>query len=349
MRPLVRNAALNGYLALTRSLAVDPQPLLRSAGLANTDLAIHNKWIPADAVAQLLELSAVVTGEENFGLRLAEDRRFSNLGPVGLIARDEPDVRSALEMIMRYLHLHNEALHIGISETNSLVTVQLRIVLGTPTECRQAIELIVGAFHCIIRSLAGYTWNPVTVCFMHHAPNDLATHHRVLGPSIRFGEEFNGIIFYADDLDAPNTLSDPLLRPYTRQYLEAVALPRPTADVDRIRNLIEALLPTGRCSLQQVAHSLGVDRKTVHRHLARSNETFSSALNSTRIHLAQQYVGQQNRPLTQVAELLGFSALSAFSRWFRGEFGSSPRAWRVTRNHEVNRPGSNGSSTLEED
>ncbi|MFG2517595.1 AraC family transcriptional regulator [Streptomyces sp. NPDC048527] len=334
MRPLVRNGALNGYLELTRSLAVDPQPLLREAGLASTDLAMHNKWIPADAVAQLFELSAAATGEEKFGLRLAEDRRFSNLGPVGLVARDEPDVRSALEMIMRYMHLHNEALHIQMSETNSLVTVKLRVVLGAPTECRQTTELIVGALHRVIRSLVGSSWQPVTVCFMHHPPNDLTTHHRVLGPSIRFGEEFNGIIFYADDLDAPNSLSDPLLRPYTRQYLEAVALPRPTTDVDRIRNLIEALLPTGRCSLQQVAHSLGVDRKTVHRYLAKSNETFSSALNSTRVQLAQQYVGQQNRPLTQVAELLGFSALSAFSRWFRGEFGSSPRAWRASRNQE---------------
>ncbi|MCX4820199.1 helix-turn-helix domain-containing protein [Streptomyces sp. NBC_01142] len=74
---------------------------------------------------------------------------------------------------------------------------------------------------------------------------------------------------------------------------------------------------------------MGVDRKTVHRHLARSGETFSSVLNHTRVQLARQYLGNQNRPLTQIAELLGFSALSTFSRWFRDEFGSSPTAWRT--------------------
>ncbi|MER6945311.1 AraC family transcriptional regulator [Nonomuraea sp. NPDC000554] len=129
-------------------------------------------------------------------------------------------------------------------------------------------------------------------------------------------------------------LSDPLLRPYARQYLEAIASPRPTADVDRVRDLIEALLPTGRCSLQQVAHSLGVDRKTVHRHLATAGETFSSVLGATRRQLAQRYVGHQNRPLTQVAELLGFSTLSTFSRWFRNEFGSSARAWRAAHHRD---------------
>ncbi|WP_432168615.1 AraC family transcriptional regulator [Streptomyces sp. bgisy031] len=334
MRPLLRNAALNGYLELTRSLGVDPSPLLRSVGLDTTDLALPNKWIPADAVAQLLELSATVTGRVDFGLRLAEGRRFSNLGPVSLAARDEPDVRSALALITRYLHLHNEALRLVVSESDGLVTLKVHIAPGMPAECPQSVELNTGALHRILHSLVGATWKPVTVCFTHQPPADLAAHHRLLGPSVRFGEEFNGMVVYSSDLDAPNALSDPLFRPYTRQYLETIATPRHTSDADRIRDLIEALLPTGRCSLQQVAHSLGVDRKTVHRYLARSDETFSSVLNTTRVRLVRQYVGHQDRPLTQVAELLGYSSLSAFSRWFRKEFGSCPRAWRAARHAE---------------
>ncbi|MCK7621635.1 AraC family transcriptional regulator [Streptomyces sp. RS10V-4] len=333
MRPLVRNAALNGYVELARSLGAEPLQLLRTAGLHPADLAVHPKWISADAVAELLELSAAATGREDFGLRLAEGRPFSNLGPVSLAAREEPDVRCALEMVTRYLHLHNEAIHIRISETNGLATIKVSTVLGAPTGCRQSIQLIIGVLLRNLRSLANHGWEPVTVCFTHDAPADLSTHHRVLGPSIRFGEAFDGVVIYASDLDAPNALSDPLLRPYTRQYLETIAFPRPTADVDRIRDLIEALLPTGRCSLHQVAHSLGIDRKTVHRHLARSGETFTSLLNATRRQLAQQYVSSRRRPLTEVAELLGFSASSAFSRWFRTEFGSSPRTWRSAHRH----------------
>jgi AraC-like DNA-binding protein len=57
-------------------------------------------------------------------------------------------------------------------------------------------------------------------------------------------------------------------------------------------------------------------------------------LNGVRVQLARQYVGNQSRPLTQTAELLGFSALSAFSRWFREEFGTSATAWRAARRDE---------------
>ncbi|MFD5391737.1 AraC family transcriptional regulator [Streptomyces sp. NPDC127074] len=329
MKRLIRNVVLNGYVELARSLGADPLRLMASVGLDASDLAMHNSWIPADAAVDLIERSAVTTGREDFGVRLAESRRLSTLGPISLAAREEPDVRSALEVIMRHQHLHNEALRSRLTETNGLATIQLALDLGTVPAGRQATELLVGAIHRYLHSLIGSDWKPVTVLFTHDAPADTATHRRVLGPALRFGQEVNGIVFYAADLNAPNKLSDPLLRPYARQYLEAFAVPRPEAEVDRIRDLIEALLPTGRCSLQQVAHSLGVDRKTVHRHLAQSGETFSSVLSSTRAQLAQQYLGNQDRTLTQIAELLGFSALSTFSRWFRDEFGSSPKAWRA--------------------
>jgi AraC-like DNA-binding protein len=331
MRPLVRNAVLTDYVELVRSLDADPIPLLAAAGLDVSDLAAHNRWLRADAVARLLELSAAATSREDFGLLLAEGRRLSILGPVSLAAREEPDIRSALEMLIRYEHLHNEALRTRLSESFGLATVELSLDTGTTAQTRQAAELGVGAAHRIIRSLMGSEWHPLTVCFTHRPPADLGTHHRVLGPSVRFRQDFTGVVFYARDLDAPNTMSDPQLRPYTREYLKSVARPRHSTDADRVREIVEALIPTGRCSLQQVARTLAVDRKTVHRRLAEAGATFSSVLASTRAELAQQYVGQQERTLTDSAELLGFTSVSTFSRWFRAQFGSSPTAWRAAR------------------
>jgi AraC-like DNA-binding protein len=35
------------------------------------------------------------------------------------------------------------------------------------------------------------------------------------------------------------------------------------------------------------------------------------------------------RPLNEIAGMLGFSGLSAFSRWFKNRFGRSPSKWRT--------------------
>jgi AraC-like DNA-binding protein len=90
---------------------------------------------------------------------------------------------------------------------------------------------------------------------------------------------------------------------------------------DKVRCLVREVLPPGRCSVEEVAQHLGVDRRTVHRHLARSGETFSSLVDEVRAGLAEIYLeGNRGRP-ADVADLLGFSGLSAFSRWHKRHFG----------------------------
>ncbi|GAB2633220.1 AraC family transcriptional regulator [Prescottella soli] len=328
MTLLVRNAALTGCLELIRSRECDPLPLLRSVGLQVADLDMPNQWIAIDAAAQLLELSADATGLADFGLRLAENRKISNLGPISVAAQGEPDVRSVLMTLSRYRHLHSEAINVRMVEADDLAKVRLDFGTTPAGASRQFSEMMVGSLLRLIKIVVGGRWAPAIVCFTHAAPADLTLHRRSLGSSIRFGENFNGFAFYASDLDSPNNLFDHSFQPFAKKYIETIASPRPVDDLDRIRELIESTLPTGRCSLQHVAKTLGVNRTTVHRLLGRSNTTFSEILNTTRADLARRYVTNRTSSLTDVACLLGFSELSAFSRWFRNEFGSSPTAWR---------------------
>ncbi|MFE7215900.1 AraC family transcriptional regulator [Streptomyces sp. NPDC057611] len=334
MKPLVRNAALNSYVEVSQSLGIDPRSLMRRVGLDPVGLAVQDRWISGVAVAQLLELSAATSHREDFGLLLAERRRFSNLGRISLVIREEPDVRSVLELLVRHEYMYNEMLRSRLSEAHGLANLKVSLELGEVMAARQAVELAVGAFHQVLRKFLGTRWQAVSVCFTHSAPADTGTHRRVFGPVVEFDREFNGIVFYAGDLDAPNPMSDPLLRTYARQYFESIAVSRDTTVLDRVRELIEVLLPTGRCSIEQVAYSLGVDRRTVHRHLSASGETFSSLLNVTRTQLAEQLVANQRHSLTEISRLLGFSAPSAFSRWFSGRFGCSPREWRLRRTRQ---------------
>ncbi|MEN0135463.1 MAG: AraC family transcriptional regulator [Rhodococcus sp. (in: high G+C Gram-positive bacteria)] len=329
MKPLARYAALNGYVELCRSLGLEPAPMLRAAGLDPSGLGLQDRWIPAAAIARLLEQSADGSGYGDFGVRLAERRQFSNLGPLSLVVREEPDVRSALRVLTRYEHTYNEALRTRMSERGGLVTLRVELDVGEATEVRQSVELAIGVLYRLLRGFLGGGWKPLAVCFPHPAPADTATHRRLFGPVLNFDHEFAGIVLEAGDLNAPNKMSDPLLRPYTQQLLESWEPSDDVTIVSRVRELIELLLPTGRCSVEQVARSLGVDRRTVHRRLAESGETFSSVLDGTRTELAERMVANPRLNLTEIADMLAFSAPSNFSRWFRGRFGVSPSRWRA--------------------
>ena len=329
MKPLARYAAITGYADLCASLGMDPTPLLRGVGLDPAGLGLPDRWIPAVAIARLLERSAAVARCPDFGLRMVERRRFANLGPVSLVLREEPDVRSALKFLMRYQHMYNEALRMRLVESEDVATIRVALELGEPADTRQATELAVGVLHRLLRDFRGGHWQPLAVCFTHLAPEDTSAHLEAFGPMVKFDQEFTGIVLYTSDLDAPNSMSGPSIGPYARQFLDTLDTRPEATPVTRVRQLIELLLPTGRCSVEQVARSLGVDRRTVHRHLAEAGQTYSSVLNATRVDLAEHLVAGRRYSLTEVADLVGFSSASNFSRWFRNEFGCSPKQWRA--------------------
>jgi len=114
---------------------------------------------------------------------------------------------------------------------------------------------------------------------------------------------------------------------YAQQYLDSILEHPHSTTADKVRQFVRALLPSGRCSIGQVAQHLGMDRRTVQR----DAETFSSIVDAVRVELATRYLTTADRPLAEVADLLGFSGLSALSRWFSGRFDCSAWAWRAAQ------------------
>ncbi|WP_433566584.1 AraC family transcriptional regulator [Nocardia sp. CA-151230] len=338
MKPLARYAALSGYVEACRSAEIEPAPLMRAVGLDPASLGQQDRWISAAAVARLLEHSAAASGCADFGLRLAEHRRFSNLGPLSLVLREEPDVRKALRILQRYEHTYNEALRMRMTDANGVTTIRIDAELGEPVETRHFVELAMAVLHTILRRFLGTGWRPVAVCFTHSAPTGIDTHLRRFGPVIEFDHDFNGIVLETTDLQTPKRMADPHMRSYAQQVLDTLPSPQDITITYRVRQTIELLLPTGRCTSEHVARSLGLSRRALHRQLASSGETFSTLLTATRADLAGRMVMNPRHSLTDIADLLGFSALSNFSRWFHGHFGCSPTQWR-SRPQTEPRPG----------
>lgn len=89
-----------------------------------------------------------------------------------------------------------------------------------------------------------------------------------------------------------------------------------------------ALLPGGGCTAALVARHLGVDRRTLHRHLAAQGQSFSGLLQELRCEWVEKHLRQGQLPLADSATLLGFASQSAFAYWFRSRFGCSVSRWR---------------------
>jgi AraC-like DNA-binding protein len=110
------------------------------------------------------------------------------------------------------------------------------------------------------------------------------------------------------------------------------------AYASRIREVISAGLPSGEAKASRVARLLGTTRRTLHARLARGGLNYSTVLQSVRCELSRQYLSG-GRSITDVAGLVGFESLSAFTQWFRRTFACTPSSWRVARrDRETSKP-----------
>ena len=327
----IRSASLTNFGEVARTSGLDPARLLREVGLPLRCLREPEMRIPIEAVRRLLETAAERSGVEAFGLLMAETRRLSNLGPIGLLVREQPTVRLAIEALARYTRRLNEALFLTIEESGEVVVLREELIVGHAGPVRQSTELAIGVVFRTLRAFLGPDWKPRRVCFAHDAPADRSVHQRVFGRTVEFGHDFNGIVCARRDLEAPNPNADPAMMRYARHLVEGDPEAGPQRTTAQVRELVVALIATGDCTIDAVAQHLGVDRRTVHRRLTAEGETFSGIIDGVRRELALRYLDNRNRTLAEVASLLGFSAPSGFSRWFRRQFKQTASAQRRER------------------
>ena len=331
MQRLIRSAVLSNYVEVARSVGLDPYRMIAEFRLPPASLTDPEVKVSADAIGRLLEESAARSGKLDFGLRLADQRTVANLGALALLVREQPTIRKALDVMAGYMFLHSESLLLKVKERDGEVTLSLGFDVNRPVPIRQGVELGIGFLHRCLQQLFRERWKPQLVSFTHAAPQKKEAWRKFFGADVLFGQDFNGIVCRSRDLDAAVPAADARMAHHVQQYLDSIASRRNSTMTASVRECIYTMLPSGLCSAQTVATRLGVDRRTIHRHLARENQTFSSVLDSVRAELVTRYIENRDRPLASVAELLGFSAVSAFSRWFRNQFGCSVTDWRAGR------------------
>lgn len=329
---VVRSASLAGYAEVARQAGLDPLRMLREFGLPRRCLEEPELKVPVDAVRQLLEASAERSHVEGFGLMMAEARQLSDLGPLGLLVREQPTLRLAIEAYVRHGRRLNDSLFLTFEESGDVIVLRQELIVGRSGPVRQSTELAIGIALRMLRSFLGPNWRPLRVCFAHDPPRDRSVHDRVFGRNaVEFGHDFNGIVCARRDLDLPNRNADPGIARLAHAMLDSSAPAVDASMTGRVKDLVVLLLGTGACTVERAAEHLGVDRRTIHRHLAREGQTFSGVVDSVRRELAVRYVRDQQRSLVDVTTLLGFAAPSSFSRWYRQNFGVSPARHRTGR------------------
>jgi len=317
MTLLARSAVLEGLDVVARERGLVPASLLRAAGIPERALSERDLRISSEQVASLLEMTARQAGIDDLGLRMALVRRPSVMGPLRLLLREQPTVGQAIAALAKFSWAQIEGLGLTIEDDGEIALLRLEIDPALAPANREASELTLASLTGLLREFIGRDWQPEMVLFIHPRPASLTRHLACFGRVPMFGQEQTGLVVTSAELRQPIEGADPGAAAMVERLL-GQAGPGPAArEADRVLTLIRAALSRGDCRDDRIAQRLGIDRRTLHRRLARDGTSFTALVQQARREALGPMVAA-GYSKTEIAGRLGFSCLSAFSRWSRG-------------------------------
>ena len=312
-----RSAILNGFAATVSRLGGQPGRYLQEQGLPLSALSQQDLLLPTRDVLALFSDTAMALDVEDLGLRLAQIRPFSTMGPISLAMREQTSVGAALGSLAENVHIQAQGISLRVIEEGNLVFLSPVIDAAVGGPRQQPVELMLAALCSLLRQFLGLQWKPHTVLFMHKAPEQSARHLEVFGSEPLFNCDRNALVLPRDVLSHPITNSDPVFAKQLDQFLSSMDQRTSGGATSNTRELIAQLLPQGLASVDAVAACMGITRRTLHRLLSREGTSYRELLQETRYQQLQDFQEAGNLQQQEIADRLGFLSSSAFSRWKR--------------------------------
>jgi len=341
--PTVVAAAPKAFLEFAVARGADRDRLLRRACIHARDLADPNGRVPIVRYVAMMEAAIDLCREPALPLLYGEHVPTEDLSIVPFIAAHGASVDDIRTKVNRYAALMVD----DGTDGPALETIPrggkiwIRLVSALyaryPVLTESGVARTVCAVRTRLRSLGGRQTTlrfPDALHFTYPEPPHRKEYDRLFGVPMTFASDMNAIVV------DPAFLSMPTPQPYgaaaamvTEHAEQLLAqLTGPTSTRSSVEAALLRHLESGEVGMAEIARQLGLSRATLLRRLKAEGATFVEVLATVRKNRALQLLDNENRPVRETAQLLGFADAAAFSRAFKRWTGRSPK--EIRRLHE---------------
>ena len=343
------SADVTGLLtAFMQDRNINPTEVLQILTFEQGKTAVtYQQWW--DALALLGELSNI----EHIGLELGKRFTPEFSGIVGYLSLSAVNLKEAATYFEHFHQLLAGGTGAKIERKGDRICCQ-----WLPAYCsanKDSDETLISALVSFARLVTGNNnLSPSKIGFMHNQPLDISQYNEFFCCEITFNCSALFIEVPIALGDILSTTSNPTLGAILQQQAQSMldVIPSPSSDIiTNVRqHIIDTLsshtssspasssptmpspkttqehtqTPTDELTQDNVAIHLGISSRTLHRKLAEKNIRFSTLLQEVRYQLAKQYLNEGDLSISAVANILGYSEQSAFTRAFKNWSGMTP-------------------------
>jgi AraC-like DNA-binding protein len=312
---------------------VSRQRFLKAAQLEAATLEQADARLPRSRVWQSCETALDLTGDPAFGLHWAERLTPSSFNLVSLLVTHANTIRQAFETLFQYGRLLTDQLGLEVRERERTVEVRYARSRGASLRIqRLEAELSTLGLYRMLRALNADA-RPERVTFEYSAPLQRAEYTRLFDGAERFDQPFTGIVFDRTLMNSSSPRKDEDLHTELRALAERriVQLVHQEPYAQRVREILIKRAAPHEADMNTVARVLGFSTRSLRRHLAAENTSYSAIANDTFATLAKRLLRDERRTLQETAYQMGFANLSSFHRAFKRWTGTTPRSFRSSR------------------
>jgi AraC-like DNA-binding protein len=309
---------------------IELEPLLRAAGLTAAQIADADARLDVQAQIVFVDQVARVLGRDRLGFELAQTFELRTIGLLYYVAASSATLSEAVQRLQRFSAVSNEAAVFRCSGAGEM-EIRLDYAGVARHSDRHQVEFLLTVLVRVCRAITGLTLRPARVEIAHPRAEGRPEYNSFFGCAPTFQAAYDAVAFEEACRHLPIVGADSHLRDILVRYCEETLWSRrKLRDSFRtqVENAITPLLPHGRPKARVIAEKLHMSPRTLARRLSDEGLTFASVLDQMRRTLATGYLEDPKLPISQIAWLLGYEEVGAFTHAFRRWTGQAPSSTR---------------------
>lgn len=334
LNPVIDEWVTAGSVVILESIAckagVDWQRLLAEVRLDPDQTGDPDRRLPIQTVLALFEGFGSECKDENVLFDAFYRLPAGDAGSFDYVALFAPSIRQALENWRRFHPSRSNCIECHFEETSEegLFTWHISGRFGPRNVfSTAAVAYLIGRLERMLGDGC-----PAPLWLEHPAlpPKQMPAFLAPYARRVRFNSQVTRLRLPASVLDRQPVGSDPnlyrIVEGAAQRALSEAAGPQ--SPLSTVAVMISSTMKDGDCSIRAVAHRLGMSERSLQRTLEGAGTTFRKLLDDVRRHKAKTYLVETGLPVGEIAQQLGFSEISAFSRAVKQWYGVSPRTLR---------------------
>jgi len=317
------------FLSILRIL--QKMGLKKEGLLAHIDVAEAHVFSPKSRISReqlyaVFEFASAELNEPNIGMKVGYEFRvhtFTDTGSVLALCRT---LAEAAQVNAHYQVLTENIGQGSFERRPNGAYMCWKEGFTNHNKYRHLTELLFAGYSTTTNWLAwGFEKGVTGITFRHDAPKSLSGYELVFGENVTFSHNENALLFNSKAVDKVLPTSNPEKLAYVRNRLDIIMQSvKEKSDIrERVTVAIRQAIRDHRLSFNLVSQSVRLSEQQLRNALSDEGVKYRELVELVRRDLCRAYM-QDGRPLTDVAQILGYNDQSAFTRAFKRWYGIAP-------------------------